>query len=240
MRRVWVSFAAWSGRCMTDVASTWYQSSPKNRDEVQMASRILHSTKLDFNFKFALAFMRKEWERALSHCLTFGVGASFPLFITPVSPLAWLYQLLVTCSGSNTSSGVISQTLISSTSSLASSLDLNIRSFTHRMMPRPRSISQGLLVVEHNFFFFVPRSVSKLAASAQALITLGSPSPHLAHLSSLSNLSSAHYSLTHWSSIKLDAGLTPYLIILVRLWRLFLRSPNRSLITGLRLAIWKR
>jgi hypothetical protein len=43
------------------------------------------------------------------------------------------------------------------------------------------------LVVEHHFFFFVPRSVSKLAASTQALITLGSPSPHPAHLSSLSS-----------------------------------------------------
>ena len=49
-------------------------------------------------------------------------------------------QLLVTCSGSNSSSGVISQTLISSLSSLASSLDRTIRSFTHSMMPRPRSI----------------------------------------------------------------------------------------------------
>jgi hypothetical protein len=46
------------------------------------------------------------------------------------------------------------------------------------------------LVVWHIFFFFVPRSVSKLAASTQALITLGSPSPYPAHLSSLSNLSS--------------------------------------------------
>ena len=44
-------------------------------------------------------------------------------------------------------------------------------------------------VVEHNFFFLRPKVgySSKLAASTQALITLGSPSDHLAHLS-LSNL----------------------------------------------------
>jgi len=39
------------------------------------------------------------------------------------------------------------------------------------------------------FFFFVPRLVSKPAASTQALITLGSPSPHPAYLNGLSNLS---------------------------------------------------
>jgi hypothetical protein len=36
-----------------------------------------------------------------------------------------------------------------------------------------------------HLFFPVPRSVSKLAASSQALITLGSPSPHPTHLTSL-------------------------------------------------------
>jgi len=43
---------------------------------------------------------------------------------------------------------------------------------------------QALMVlgVEHNhFFFLVPRSIKKLAASTQALITLGSPSRHPAH-----------------------------------------------------------
>ena len=53
------------------------------------------------------------------------------------------------------------------------------------------------------FFFFVPKSVSKLAASAQALITLGSPSPHLAHLSNASSpRAGTHYSLTHLISNK--------------------------------------
>lgn len=51
-------------------------------------------------------------------------------------------------------------------------------------------LQEVLLVVEHNYFFLRPKVGSKLTASTQALITLGSPSPYSAPLSNLSNLSS--------------------------------------------------